>query len=146
MLRQIGKDKKIVIGLSLILLIISLTQPAFYTTKDSADAVNSSSVGIFFLGWMGFLGGAFDSFFWFANPLYIYAIYLFAKQNTKAIHFSSIASIIAISFLSMDTFFANEAGGRSKITGYGMGYIFWVSSLSVLTLGILIVKIRKLNH
>jgi hypothetical protein len=143
MLKRIGNDRKLVISASLFLLIVSLTQPAFFTTKDNPDAVNLSSVGIFFLGWMGFLGGAPESFFWFANPLFIVAIILFARQNAKAIFISSLATILAISFLTMDTFFANEGGGRSKITGYGMGYILWVSSLSVLSIGILITMARS---
>jgi len=125
------------------LLIVALTQPAFFTTRDNPDALNLSSVGIFFLGWMGFLGGALETFFWLANPLYVLAIFLYAKQKGKAIFISLIASILAISFTTMDTFFANEGGGRSKITGYGMGYILWVSSLSVLTTGILLTQVRK---
>ena len=143
MLKQIRTDKKVVIVFSLSLLIVSLMQPAFFTANDSPDALNLSSVGIFFLGWMGFLGGALESFFWIANPLYILAIFLFAKNRSKAILVSTFASILAVSFTILDTFFANEGGGRTAITGYGMGYILWVSSLIMLTIGILITNIRS---
>jgi hypothetical protein len=132
--------KKAIIGISLGLLVISLTQPAFYTANDNADSMNLSSVGIFFLGWIGFLGGALESFFWVANPLYFLALYKFTKGKKDALVLSVAASIIAISFSFLDTFIKNEGGARTKITGFGLGYMLWVASLSVLPLGILWIK------
>lgn len=134
-----------VFGISLGLLIISLTQPAFYTANDSSDSMNLSSVGIFFLGWMGFLGGALESFFWFANPLYLLALYRFSKGRKNPLVPSIAASIIAICFLFLDTFIKNEGGARTPITGIGLGYILWVASLAVLTIGILLAKRTNLT-
>jgi hypothetical protein len=145
MFRNLALEKKVVLVISLALLIVSLTQPAFYTANDSADSVNLSSIGIFFLGWMGFLGGALESFFWFANPLYLIALYRFEKDKSNSIVPSSIACIIAAAFPFLDTFVKNEGGARTTITGLGLGYYFWVASISTLTLGILLFKTGRLT-
>lgn len=50
MIKQIATTKKVITIGSIVLLIISLTQPAFYTTSNSSDSLNLHSVFIFFLG------------------------------------------------------------------------------------------------
>jgi hypothetical protein len=134
MIKQIATTKKVVTLISILLLIISLTQPAFYTASDTSDSLNLHSVFIFFLGWLGFLGGSFESFFWFAKPLYIYALILFVRNKKEAMVISGAATILALLFLLLPSFIKNESGTRTPITGYGLGYIFWVASLSLLTI------------
>ena len=134
MIKQITTTKNVIALISILLLIISLTQPAFYTASDSSDSLNRHSVFIFFLGWLGFLGGAFESFLLFANPLYIYALILFVQNKKEAMLISGTATILALSFLLLHTFIKNESGSRTPITGYGLGYILWVASLSLLTI------------
>lgn len=80
------------------------------------------------------LGGAFESVFWFANPLYIYALILFVQNKKEAMLISGAATILALSFLLLPTFIKDESGSRTPITGYGLGYILWVGSLSLLTI------------
>ena len=53
---------KIVLGLSLILFIVSLTQPAFLIEREEDPNAYSDSLTLFLLGWMSFLGGAFVPF------------------------------------------------------------------------------------
>ena len=146
MINKIEPRKKVVIGISLVFLIISLTQPAFYTANDSQDALNLSSAGIFFLGWMGIFSGAVETIFWIANPLYILALFLFIKNNKKGVLVSIASSVLAISFTMLNTFFANEGGGRVAITGYGLGYYFWVSSLCSMSIGMLLTEILVPNN
>ena len=134
MIKQMTTTKNVVTLISILLLIISLTQPAFYTASDSSDSLNRHSVFIFFLGWSGFLGGAVESFLWFANPLYIYALILFVLNKKEAMLISAAATILALSFLLLRTFIKDESGARTPITGYGLGYILWVASLSLLTI------------
>ena len=134
MTKKITTTKNIVTLISILLLIISLTQPAFYTASDSSDSLNLHSVFIFFLGWLGFLGGAFESFLWFANPLYIYALILYLQNKKEAMLISGSSTLLALSFLLLHTFIKNESGSRTPITGYGLGYILWVASLSLLTI------------
>ena len=138
MKKQIATTKNVVTLISILLLIISLAQPAFYTTSDTSDSLNLHSVFIFFLGWLGFLGGAFESVFWFANPLYIYALILFVRNKKEAMIISGAATILALLFLFLHSFIKNESGSRTPITGYGLGYILWVASLSLLTIGTLV--------
>ena len=44
------------------------------------------------------------------------------------------ATSLALSFLLLHSFIKNEGGSRSPIIGYGLGYILWVESLSLLTI------------
>jgi hypothetical protein len=144
MANDLALKKKLVIGFSLALLVFSLTKPAFFTADDTPDSMNLSSAGLFFLGWMGFLGSAWESLFWLANPLYFLALYRFARDKGNSIVPSCIALIIAIGFSFLGSFIKNEGGARTEITGMGIGYIFWLASISTLTLGILLFKISRL--
>lgn len=138
MFRKLPLHKKVVIAISLGLLVISLTQPAFYTANDKPSSFNLCSAGLFFLGWMGALAGAImEFFFWFANPLYLIALYRFVKGKKNPLIASISATLIAASFSLSNTFIANEAGGRTIIIKLGIGYGLWVASLCVLTIGVI---------
>lgn len=71
---SLSRTKKITIGLSLAFLIFSLTQPAFYIDREDYDAWANSFL-LFIFGWSFILGGSTESFIWWANPLYIAAIF-----------------------------------------------------------------------
>jgi hypothetical protein len=144
MANELSLKKKMVMGFSLGLFIFSLTKPAFFTADDSSDSMNLSSAGLFFLGWIGFLGSAWESLFWLANPLYFLALYRFARDKGNSIIPSCLSWIIAVGFSFQGTFIKNEGGARTEITGMGRGYIFWLASISTLTLGILLFKSTKL--
>ena len=71
-----------VIILSLILFLISLTQPAFFIDRKDDPNAYSNSLILFLLGWMSLLGGAFIPFIiWLANPLYFLSIFLIIQKK-----------------------------------------------------------------
>jgi hypothetical protein len=65
---------------SLGLLLISLTQPAFYIDWQDPRAYSNSRV-LFFCGWMGFFAGSVDSFLWLANPLFFASVVLLLRRR-----------------------------------------------------------------
>ena len=129
--------KMLIIGISLCFLIASFTKPIIYTATDGSDSFYSSSILVFFLGWLGFLGGFTEFIFWLANPLYFLALYLFVTNRKGGLFVSIIASMIAISFSFKSTIKKDEGGGRIAIHSFGEGYIFWLTAILILTIGIL---------
>jgi hypothetical protein len=121
--------------LSVLLFILSLSQPAFYIDRTDYDAW-ANSAGLLLLGWMSVLGGSLvASVIWLANPLYVIAIILNVKGRTKGLYFSILASIIAFSFSRLDEILTSESGSYSKITALKAGYKLWLASMLVLTIG-----------
>jgi uncharacterized membrane protein (UPF0136 family) len=101
---------KITIGVSLILFIISLTQPAFYIDKKEDPNAYSDSLTLFLLGWMSFLGGAFIPFIlWLANPLYFVAIFLTIKNKSVGLYFALAATLLAFIFSQLHTIMTSES-------------------------------------
>src|ERR1700739_5006702 len=87
--KKAAKIREATITLSFAVLAISLSQPAFVLEGQTID--NGSSIMLFFLGWMGFLGGAWECVFWIANPIYLLAAYLFIKKRDEAVILSAVA-------------------------------------------------------
>ena len=129
--------QKVVVILSISALIISLTQPAFYIDREDYDAYANCPL-LFFLGWMGLLGGSLESLLWVANPLYLIAVYLFITKRPMAWLVSCTALLMAISFALLPTILTSESGSRSKITSLQFGYILWVASMAILFAGSLV--------
>ncbi|MEZ5045527.1 MAG: hypothetical protein R2831_00900 [Chitinophagaceae bacterium] len=133
---------KITIGISLLLLIISLTQPAFYIDRKEDPNAYSDSLTLFFLGWMSFLGGAFIPFIlWLANPLYFISIFLTIKNKPSGLFVSIAASTLAFIFSQLDTIMTSESGSCSIITSRGLGFKLWFASLIILTVGLVLSRI-----
>lgn len=132
------KIKFIIIGLSLLLLLLSLFQNAVivnYAEKIRIDA----SIDYFFAGGIAFIGGGlFEEIIWLANPLSLFAIVYFWKNNDKAVSLSLLASALAISFSFWNEILGAESGAKAKIISLELGYYLWLSSILVLTIGILI--------
>jgi len=123
--------------LSIILLISSLTMPAFFVDRGGTQPNEVGSLGIFLIGWMGPLGGAIIPFlFWCANPIYLFSVCLFLNRNRKqAVFISLVPCVIALVFLQMDKIMISESGSESPITSLGPGYFLWLSSFLVLSIG-----------
>jgi len=127
---------QITIFLSLITLIISLTQPAFYIDWDEDPAAWADSWLLFFFGWTFPLGGALIPFLiWSANPIYIVSIVKTVKGKTEGFYWSFIATIIALSFSQFDTIIASESGRESQIKSLELGYKLWLASFVIMSIG-----------
>lgn len=130
---------QISVGLSLICLIFSLTQPAFYIDRKEDPNAYSDSLILFLLGWLSIVGGAFIPFvLWLANPLYLVAIFFTLKNKSSAIYFAFASSILAFTFSQLDTIVTKESGSSSVITSLGLGFKLWFISFIILTLGLIV--------
>lgn len=135
-LKSLSRLQKITILLSLIVLIVSLTQPAFYIDREENPAAWADSCLLFFLGWILPLGGALAPFLiWCANPIYIYSIVLTIKGKTTGFYLSALATSVALSFSQFDSIITSESGGQSAITSLELGYKLWLASFIIMTLG-----------
>lgn len=118
--------------LSLILLLSSFTQTAFYTGSKEVESLFAFLFGLFIATDTGFS--------WLANPLLIYS-WIFLYKNTKRSLYLSISAILfAFSFLLLSKVATNEGGTPSTISAYGTGYWLWLSSCIVNCIGIYIVR------
>ena len=132
---RLPKELKYSLILSIVLLLVSLTQPSFYIGRSDFDAW-SDALTLFFLGWMSFLGGSMlTSIIWLANPIYLWSIFLTITGSKNGKYFSYIASLLACSFYFVDEIVASESGSYSEITSLELGYYFWVSSMIIWSLG-----------
>lgn len=130
--------KFLVISVSLLLLLISLTQDAVVVNYND-EIKTHDSLGYFLGGAVAFMGGGlFEEIIWLANPLSLLAIRHLIKNDKKAVSYSLIASGLAISFAFWKEVLGAESGAMAKIISFEPGYYLWLSSILVLTTGILI--------
>jgi len=129
---------KIILVLSLILFLISLTQPAFFIDRKEDPNAYSNGFVLFLLGWMSFLGGAFIPFvIWLANPFFFLSIYFTIRKKSVGCITALSSTCLAIVFSQLTTVMTSESGSSSMITGFGLGFKLWLSSFVVLTIGLL---------
>ena len=143
--------QKITILLSLILLIISFTQPAFYINRPENSGAWSDSFFLFFLGWMSLFGGnLLATIIWLANPLYVLSIILTLKGKQIGFYLSLLSTIVALSFTQVQSIMTSESGKYSKIVSLELGYKFWLISFTIMTLGTginwYLIKSKNANH
>jgi hypothetical protein len=134
--KNAARIKKISIALSVLALLASFTQPAFYIEGPHPDAW-APSLLLFLTGWTGILGGSYESLIWYANPMYLAAIFCFIKGSKKAIFFSVAAVLVGLSFSLLPSILSDESGKRSKITSLEAGYWLWIISFALLLVGII---------
>lgn len=124
-----------ILGASIILFVASLTQDGYYIAADNPRAW-APSFGLLLIGWIGVLQGIPA---WLANPMLAAAwasIYFRSKGLVKLGLVCGVASLcFSLSFLKVDEIIANEAGGTSRITGYGPGYWLWIASIVTAIIG-----------
>lgn len=140
-IKLLNAFEKAVIALSLIVFLLSLTQPAFYVARKDYD-VWANTPFLLIFGWIGFLGGGWESVFWLANPAYFLAVYLYIKGNKRAVFFASAAFIIAACFSLLSDIISSESGARTRITSFEPGYELWVASMALLAAGVTVTRIR----
>jgi hypothetical protein len=125
---QLSWITKASICISFCLLVLSLSQDAFYI--DSF---------LFFLGWMSFLGGGLVPFIiWLANPLYFLTIIFTVRHDKSALFLSLTPIILASVFMMLPSILTSESGSTSEITSRGLGFYLWFSAFIVLFFGVFI--------
>jgi hypothetical protein len=75
------------------------------------------------------------TFPWLANPLLLVSWIFFRKKPKASFILSGIAFILMLSFLLVDEIITNEAGTKSKVVSYELGYWFWVFSSFIMLIG-----------
>lgn len=138
---DLDKYKKRIFLLSLIVFLISLTQPAFYIDREDFDAW-SSPFGLLLIGWLPIIAGETSAIAWMANPILLLSwISIFNPKLEKAVLWTGLLSIIVgLSFLSVKEILSSEAPTYSKITAIMPGYWLWISSMLTFTVGVLYLK------
>jgi len=117
---------------SVVLFAVCLTQDGFYIEGANPRAW-ASALYLFLIGWLGLLSGTIA---WFANPLLIAAWVLFwLRRYWIALALGAAALFCALSFLNVDTVVVSEAPTFAKVTGFGLGYWLWITSMIVITAG-----------
>jgi hypothetical protein len=117
--------------LSLGLLLISLTQPAFYIDWQDPRAYSNSRV-LFFCGWMGFFAGSVDSFLWLANPLFFASVVLLLRRRKGSVYLAGGAFVLALAFAFMPSIMTGKSGERTRVTSLQAGYFLWLAGMAVL--------------
>ena len=131
-MRKLSVSKKIFIS-SVIILMISLAMPTYCTGADDCGGFGSGFLAFFF-GIVGVLvGGAYLC--WFANPFLVLSWFFIKRKPLLAVLFSAMAISIGLFFMTYDEIIINEAGHSGTITGYGIGYWFWLASMAVVFIG-----------
>jgi hypothetical protein len=127
--------KTLTITISLALYIYSFTFDAFSFNYQGIN--NMSSLEAFLMGSTAVLGGGtYEWLIWLANPLYFIAILCLMFEKKIALHFASVSIILSLSFLSLNTILAAESGTRGEILSIKSGYYIWLSSITILTIGV----------
>lgn len=135
-LKRLDGLQKATLLCSLLVLLLSFTQPAFYIDRAGAREAWSDSFILFALGWMSFLAGDLLScLIWLANPFYLLAVVLVVRGKKAGRVCSLLATLLAWSFSRRDSIMASEAGTYAAITSLEAGYLLWVTSFALLSAG-----------
>lgn len=125
----------LVVGISFVVLAISLANDAFYVDDADNPRKWAPSFALFFVGWAAMLGGApAGTFWWLANPALVASWFMFSYRSTRpfAVIPAIVALFVSLSFLLCKEFPNGTSGSFSRITGYGAGYWLWIASITVM--------------
>lgn len=126
------KKQKIFLFISVVVFIISLTQKSYCSSFGLCD--NFGFLSLFF-GWIGVFMLHIPAFTWLANPLLLGSWIFFRKNPKTSFILSIIAFGLMLSFLLVDEIISNEAGTKSKVVFYGLGYWLWIFSSFIMLIG-----------
>lgn len=126
--------------LSLFFFILAIIFPTYCIENRCSDYLDG--LGLVLIGWLSILNE--DLFIcWLANPLLLLA-WVLPNIKVKRI-FACVAVLCALYFLNFETMIINEAGHKGKITSYGLGYYFWITSMIVYFIGITFKSLKFFN-
>lgn len=126
------KKQKIFLYLSIGMFIISLTQKSYCSSYGLCDNYGFLSL---FIGWLGVFMLHIPAFTWLSNPLLLGSWIFFKKKPKISFILSIIAFFLMLSFLLVDEIISNEAGTKSKVVFYGLGYWLWLFSSFIMLIG-----------
>lgn len=126
---------KIILGISVVLYLVSLTQEGFCTVNRCGD----NWTGFAIVGF-GAIGGilSMTGMVWYANPALWAAWWFLKKKPKQAIYFSAAATVISLSFMFCTEIADQQPGRQSYITAYRAGYWLWIASIICVLFGSLI--------
>ena len=129
---------------SVILFACSLPQDGFYTRQLGRADACGPCWGLLLFGWLGVFTGIPA---WLANPAIFWSWLLIWFRRTRGVSLACAVAALcfSLSFMLHDEFLANEAGGRTHITGYATGYWLWNASIGLMVLGALIVYVFTIS-
>lgn len=123
---------KTTLSISGALYLVCLTQDGYYIDGPDPEAW-APAYGLLIAGWLGMFAGVFA---WLANPLLFASWYLLTRSRHGAAFFvSSGALLFATSFLLQPEVISSTKPTYSQITGYGVGYWLWITSVLVVMVG-----------
>jgi hypothetical protein len=119
--------RKTALIISIVLFLLSLTQPAYYIGRSDYDGW-SNSLELLVFGWSGVLyGGA--AIAWLANPLIFLSWIVSFKKPQIALISSLFASFFSASFLFFTKVISSEKPDYCIITDRKAGYWLWLASI-----------------
>ena len=129
---------KMTLGISISLMLLALTQEAYCTARGCVYSLHVLAFGFF-----GIFIGADEAFGWFANPL-LFLAWAFIKNRKVTLMLSLLSTLLALSFLMFDEVVVTEAGHKSAVIKYALGYWLWIGSHSIMLFGnvLIVFKIR----
>ncbi|PIF43342.1 hypothetical protein CLU96_0247 [Chryseobacterium sp. 52] len=131
------KKNHIILIISIVIFIISLALPAVFTQKGS----EMYGLACFLLGWADLSG---DGTSWLANPILLFSwVFLLVKQPKIAAFLGLFAVGVGLYYLTETEITVNEAGHKSPITSYGLGYYLWIASCVTMGIGSLLLLKSK---
>jgi hypothetical protein len=127
-----------------VLFALSLFKDGYFVERGDSITSAGSAWLLLLIGWMGLFLGIIA---WLANPLLLVGWLLLAGRQPRAAAVCALAATVcAGSFLFYKTMITDEAGHRSRITGYGLGYWLWLGSAAVLVAASLVAVFGSRDH
>lgn len=132
--------KKIFVLISILFLLVSLSQPCYSVEGTGKDTVGAIGLIAFLLGWLNF---NLIGIVWLANPFLLLSMIFLFKKERFALITSGLALLFSLCFFSVDRIIINEGGTIGKIDHMLAGYWFWLISISILFICALFTQIHR---
>jgi len=118
--------------LSIILFLVSLTQDSFYIDRQGGPEAYAPGWFLLLFGWSPVIRGVVP-WPWLANPAVAltWPLMCFRGGRIVGLLLATLALGLALCFLGLEKFPTDANGGHLRITGYGLGYWLWVTSIGM---------------
>ncbi|CAL2095017.1 conserved membrane hypothetical protein [Tenacibaculum sp. 190524A05c] len=133
-------QKKIFVLISILFLLVSLTQPCYSVEGTGKDTVGAIGLIAFLLGWLNF---NLIGIVWLANPLLLLSMIFLFKKEKFALITSGLALLFSLCFFLVDRIIINEGGTTGKIDHVLVGYWLWLSSIFVIFICSLVTRVYR---